>query len=384
MRDVNKLLKLDPGNTELIAQKQQLLGNAVETTSEKLKTLKFAQAQVEAQFKSGDIGEEQYRSCQRELVATEGQLDCFKIGAKGVYDALNGVDSAAAKYESGFKSMGTSAKDADSSMNFTKGAAAGDMLMGLSEKSRGLAGDLMSTSMEFQDSQAKIQSTLGLTDGQAKSAMDSVHGVFDSGLVDSADEATDAVIATKNSFKDLDGVQLTNITNSLLKISQVTGNDIEDTANAASQAMKGFGISGDEATDAVAKGLQMDLDKNHDFLDTMNEYSPTFKDAGLNEQQMLNVMNEGMKNGSFNTDKAADAVKEFNLRLTGGQLDEPMKPFSSATQDVFQQFKNGKATSTDVMSSVGRDLKGMPADQAKAAVQGLGTQFEEFVAYPES
>lgn len=149
LRDVNKLLKLDPGNTELIAQKQKLLGNAVESTSEKLKSLKSAQSQVEAQFKSGDLGEEQYRSFQRELVATEGQLERFKSGAKGVDDALNGIDSAAARSESGFKDMGNSAKDADSSLNFTKGAVAGDMLMGLSEKSRGLGDDLLDTSMSF-------------------------------------------------------------------------------------------------------------------------------------------------------------------------------------------------------------------------------------------
>lgn len=377
LKDVNKLLKLDPGNTELLAQKQKLLSNAVESTSTKLKALKSAQAQVEAQFKSGDIGEEQYRSFQREIVATEGQLERFKQGAKGVDDALNGIDSAAAKSESGFKDLNKSAKDTDASLNFTKGAAAGEMLMGLSEKSRGLGTDLLSTSMDFQDAQAKIQAALGLTDEESKKAMDSVHGVFDSGLVDSAGEATEAVITTKNSFQDLDGVELTNMTNSLLKIAQVTGNDIEDTANAASQAMKGFGIDGKEASDIVAKGLQLGLDKNHDFLDTMNEYSPLFKDAGLNAQQMLNVMNEGMKSGAFNTDKAADAVKEFNTKLTGGDLDEKMNQFGDATQKVFQEFKNGQATATDVMASVGKDLKDMPASEASAAVQTIGTQFED-------
>ncbi|MBJ7678852.1 hypothetical protein HAU87_11500, partial [Weissella confusa] len=185
------------------------------------------------------------------------------------------------------------------------------------------------------------------------------------------------VMTVKNSFQDLNGQDLTNLTNQLVAIAKHGGVDIKDATNAASQAMKGFEISGQEATDVVAKGLQDGLNKNDDFLDTVNEYSPTFQDAGMSAGNMLNVLNAGMQNGAFNTDKVADAVKEFQLRLTSGQLDEPMQQFGQATQDVFQKFKDGQATSAEVMSAVGKDLKGMPADQAKAAVQGLGTQFED-------
>ena len=46
LRDVNKLLKLDPGNTELLAQKHRLLGEAVSETKEKLATLKTAAEQA--------------------------------------------------------------------------------------------------------------------------------------------------------------------------------------------------------------------------------------------------------------------------------------------------------------------------------------------------
>ena len=42
LKDVNKLLKLDPGNTELLAQKHKLLGQAVSETKDKLATLKTA------------------------------------------------------------------------------------------------------------------------------------------------------------------------------------------------------------------------------------------------------------------------------------------------------------------------------------------------------
>lgn len=60
MKDVNKLLKLDPGNTELLAQKHKLLAEAVGETKEKLSTLKTAAEQVNTALANGEISQEQY------------------------------------------------------------------------------------------------------------------------------------------------------------------------------------------------------------------------------------------------------------------------------------------------------------------------------------
>lgn len=78
LKQVERLLKFDPTNVELLAQKQQLLGDAVNSTSTRLDALKQAQAEVERQFASGEIGAEQYRAFQREIVATEGRLQAFQ------------------------------------------------------------------------------------------------------------------------------------------------------------------------------------------------------------------------------------------------------------------------------------------------------------------
>ena len=73
LKDVNKLLKLDPGNTELLAQKHKLLAEAVGETKEKLTTLKTA-AQANTALANGEISQEQYDALQREIVETEIQL----------------------------------------------------------------------------------------------------------------------------------------------------------------------------------------------------------------------------------------------------------------------------------------------------------------------
>lgn len=82
LTDVNRLLKFDPGNASALAQKQELLSKQIENTSQKLKALKDAQSQVDAQFASGKIGEEQYRSFQREIQFTEASLNKFKTAYK--------------------------------------------------------------------------------------------------------------------------------------------------------------------------------------------------------------------------------------------------------------------------------------------------------------
>lgn len=377
LRDVNKLLKLDPGNTELVAQKQKLLSSAVETTQSKLDQLRSAQAQVDKQFESGDLGEAQYLSFQREVQATEGQLNKLKGGLGDVNKYMDGSEDASARAEAGFKNVSTAAQDTADNVDTITKLNIGEFMGGIADKAAEMGGEVISTGMDFANAQATMQTSMGMTKSQAEDAMKSVHAVFDSGLVDNVEEANTAVMTVKNSFQDLNGTDLTNMTITLQGIANRAGVDIEDAVNASSQAMKGFGVSGTEATDIVAKGLQLGLDKNHDFLDTVNEYAPTFKDAGLSGENMLNVLNAGLNNGAFNTDKVADGIKEFQLRLTSGQLDEPMQQFSQATQDVFQKFKDGGATSAEVMAAVGKDLKGMPADEAKAAVSGLGTQFED-------
>ena len=71
LNEVDKLLKLDPSNVELLAQKQKLLQKTLEETSKKLKQLKDAQVQVNEQFARGDISEEQFRAFNREVEKTE-------------------------------------------------------------------------------------------------------------------------------------------------------------------------------------------------------------------------------------------------------------------------------------------------------------------------
>ena len=82
LRDVERLLKLDPKNTELVAQKQRALANEIAAVREKLQGLKDAEKQVQEQFQQGKISQEQYDALRREIIATENQLKSLETEAR--------------------------------------------------------------------------------------------------------------------------------------------------------------------------------------------------------------------------------------------------------------------------------------------------------------
>ena len=71
LKQVEKLLKLDPKNVELLSQKQKILTEQVEETKKRLALMKDEQAKVNAMFQKGEIGEEEYRKYRREVEQTE-------------------------------------------------------------------------------------------------------------------------------------------------------------------------------------------------------------------------------------------------------------------------------------------------------------------------
>ncbi len=75
LKDVERLLKLDPKNTELLRQKQELLTKSIGETKEKLDVLQKTEKYVQQQFKEGKVSEEQYNALKREIVSTEMSLD---------------------------------------------------------------------------------------------------------------------------------------------------------------------------------------------------------------------------------------------------------------------------------------------------------------------
>lgn len=179
LKDVEKLLKLDPTNTEMLAQKQELLTQAISKTEEKLETLKDAAVQAEKQLGEGKISQEQFAALQREIAATEielkrydSQLDTAADATKDLgdaaeqaaqdsddasekigelSDAADDLGDAAEDAGDGTKDLGESARDSGDGFSVLDGAVATFIGNGLTALVSAI-GDAISTFAELSES----------------------------------------------------------------------------------------------------------------------------------------------------------------------------------------------------------------------------------------
>lgn len=150
LKDVNKLLKLDPTNTDLLRQKQTLLKQAVEQTKERLDKLKEAQAQMDAA--GVDKSSAEYQALTREIIETEQALKKAKAAADGFHPGLEKIKAGAEKAAASLKSA------AEKTKAFS--AAAGAALVaigGLGMKALQTADDVLTMSRNTGISTAELQ-----------------------------------------------------------------------------------------------------------------------------------------------------------------------------------------------------------------------------------
>ncbi len=145
LKQVERLLKLDPKNTELLAQKQKLLADAVANSREKLDRLREAQEQVNEQFKRGEISEEQYRAFQRELIKTEQELKNLEKQLADVTSVTKKWEEQLKKASDGLKSTGAKMTDIGKGLSAKVTApivAAGGAILALGVKAGQAADDI--------------------------------------------------------------------------------------------------------------------------------------------------------------------------------------------------------------------------------------------------
>lgn len=197
LKDVEKLLKLDPTNTEMLAQKQELLTQAISKTEEKLETLKDAAVQAEKQLGEGKISQEQFAALQREIAATEIELkrydsqldtaadatedlgDAAEQAAQNsgdaseeigeLSDAADDLGDAAEDAGDGTKDLGESARDSGDGFSVLDGAVATFIGNGLTALVSAI-GDAISTFAELSESTQEYRENMSKLDTAASAA----------------------------------------------------------------------------------------------------------------------------------------------------------------------------------------------------------------------
>lgn len=111
LREIEKSLKFNPGNTKLVEQQQRNLAEAINATKEKLKILQDADGQMKQQLNQGKISVDQYEAFQREIIATEGQLSSYEKRLSSSQSEQKRLEQATKNLSTIFEASGTKIDD---------------------------------------------------------------------------------------------------------------------------------------------------------------------------------------------------------------------------------------------------------------------------------
>jgi TP901 family phage tail tape measure protein len=225
LKDVQKLLKLDPSNTELLSQKHKLLADAVTATKEKLETLKTAAEQANQALANGDISQEQYDALQREIIETEQELQNLQREAKASGTALAKLGQAGEMLEK------AGDKIADVGTTLTTHVTVPIAAAGTAA---------VKTATDFDSAMSKVAAVSGATGDELDALRDKAREMGAKTKF-SASEAADAMnymaMAGWKTGDMLEGIE------GIMNLAAASGEDLATTSDIVTDALTAFGLT---------------------------------------------------------------------------------------------------------------------------------------------
>ena len=352
LNDVNKLLKLDPSNTVLVAQKQQLLSQAVSQTSDKLEALESAQEQVTAAFQRGDIGQDKYQAFQREVEETRGKLNQYKNDLSSLQTEQDRLSSNTARLEKLFSSTGTQVDDYADVLGsklvsaIKNGTANSDQMKTAIEKIgksatggkadirqltdaldtvddgeaiRNLIEELKQAGDAAQDTAEDVGQIAENTKGAAlMQTADQLSAVGDK-IQDIGTKAMDAYSETENAVTKVNAYfgetgqaaeESANVIKSVY--SDGVGESMDSVADAVIMVKKNLGdLSETDLTNLTQQAITLDELYGIDMNETLRGVNSLMQQYGLTAQEAMDYIVVGTQNGLDKTNELGDNLSEY-------------------------------------------------------------------------
>lgn len=348
LKGVNTLLKMDPKNVDLLRQKQTLLTQSIESTKEKLETLKTAQEQAQAQFERGEITEEQYRDLQREIVATEQKLESLT-------DEMKEFGSAGAQHVA---QVGEKIKDVGGKVEqFGKGFSV------ISAGTGALLAGSMSAFVELDEGYDTIITKTGAT-GDALEELNTVaDNIFGDMPVEMADVGT--AVGEINTRFGYTGDQLEDLSRQFLQFSEINGVDLNTSIGTVDKVLEQFNLEASEAgnvLDLVTKKAQETGIGADTLLNSIQQNGATFKDMGIGVNEAVVMMSQFEANG-VNVETALKGLKKATVEYAKEGIS--MKDGLTKTIDT---IKNAK-TETEALAEVEKLFGAKGANEMVKAIR---------------
>lgn len=328
LRGVNSLLKLDPKNTELLAQKQEILTEEIKNTSEKLNKLKSVQKQVQEQFDKGEITNEQYRDFQREIINTEKRLEKLKDEQKEFGSvAKQQMKIASDKMDS----FGGKTENAGKKLTVATGAVVA------------LGAAAVKTFTELDEGYDTIVTKTGAT-GEA---LDGLNNVADNVFGSMPTEMSDVGVAVgevNTRFKVTDEA-LEHLSTTFLQFAEINGTDLNNSIGNTQKIMSAWNVE-TEKTDSLLGLITKKAQDTGIGVDTLMQSMITneavFKEMNLGLEESISLMAQFEANGV----DASQGLMGLKRALANATAEG--KPLSDALADNINKIKNAK-TSTEAL-----------------------------------
>lgn len=385
LKEVNKLLKLDPKNTELLAQKQKILAESIDGTKEKLNILKDAEKQVQQQFENGEVSEEQYRALQREIIQTEQQLKNLKKQAEDGNGALDKIGEAAGKIgeksealgkkllpvTAGITAVGTAAVASFNELDegydtiITKTGASGEALDGLTESMDNVFGDLPTDAETAGIAIGEVNTRFGATgetlEGLSKQFIEfaEINGTDLNGAIDSVD-----AIMTKF---NVDASETPSVLGLLTKAGQDTGismDTLQNTLQTNGATLKEMGLDLTGSVNLLAQFESSGVDAST-AMAGLKKAQQNATAEGKTLKDALSETIDKIKNAGSETD-ALQAATELFGKKGAAEMTQAIREGRFSVEDLTGSLDDYKTTVEDTFNAT---LD--PPDKAKVALNNL-------------
>ena len=360
LREVNKLLKIDPTNTEMLAQKQALLTDAISETKEKLDILKNAESQVQEQFKKGEVSEEQYEALKRELGRTE-------LSLKKLEEEANKSNLSLEKVGEAFGKVGSKATDIGKKMLPVTAGIAG----------MGTAG--VAAAMELDDGYDTIITKTGAT-GEALEELNAVADeLFTEMSIEMADAGT--AVGEINTRFGATGETLKGLSKQFIEFANINGTDLNNSIGKVDKIMEQYNIDAAETGNVLGlitkKGQETGISVDT-LMDSLQKNGATFKEMGLNMVQSTNLLAQFEANG-VNADTAVAGLRKSIKAYTdeGKSVDEALALTIDSIKNASSETE-ALSIAQEVFGTKGAAEMATAIREGRIDLESLSSSMEEY------
>lgn len=321
LKEINKALKLDPGNTELLNEKQKILSESVAAARKELETLEGVQKQVSDQYANGDIDRGAWLEYQNKLQKAKQHLEDLEKAQKDFGTAAaQTIKEAGAKIEEygGKASKVGETLTKNVTTPLTAAAAAG--VAAFSAVDEGV-------------------DTIVTATGASGEALDGLVASYETIATSIPEELGDvaSAVGEVNTRFHTTGEELEGQTTLFLQFAKITGGDVVSSVDSADKVLKTFGKTSDDASGLlgmVAKAAQDTRINAQGLMDDVLANSATFKELNFSLEESVNFMALLDENG-VESGVALAGLKKAVVNLTDAGMSE-----SEALQTVIDKIKN--------------------------------------------